>query len=58
MLLLANALGDISLALRSIADLDPTGKGPGVGGALDKPKEGNAVRLMRYGVRSRATSVN
>jgi len=58
MLLLANALGDISLALRSIADLDPSGKGPGVGGALDKPKEGNAVRLMRYGVRSRATSVN
>jgi pilus assembly protein CpaB len=58
MLLLANSLGEISLALRSIADLDATGKGPGVGGALEKPKDGNAIRVLRYGVRSRASSVN
>jgi pilus assembly protein CpaB len=58
MLLLANAIGDISLSLRSIADVDPSGKGPGVGEALEKPKDGNAIRVLRYGVRSRAIGVN
>jgi pilus assembly protein CpaB len=58
MLLLANAMGDISLSLRSIADVDPSGKGPGVGEALEKPKDGNAIRVLRYGVRSRAVGVN
>jgi pilus assembly protein CpaB len=58
MLLLANSLGEISLSLRSIADLDPANKGPGVGEALNKPKDGNAIRLLRYGVRSRAMGVN
>ena len=57
MLLLANALGDITLTLRSIADLDASGK-PGVGQALEKPKDGNSIRVLRYGVKSRATGVN
>jgi pilus assembly protein CpaB len=58
MLALANSVGDISLALRSIADLDASGKGPAAGEALDKPKDGNAIRVLRYGVRSRAMGVN
>jgi pilus assembly protein CpaB len=58
MLLLANSIGEISLALRSIADMDPANKGPGVGEALEKPKDGNAIRVLRYGVRSRAMGVN
>lgn len=57
MLLLATSMGDISLTLRSIADLDATGK-PGEGNALNKPREGNSIRVLRYGVRSRATGVN
>ncbi len=57
MLLLATSMGEISLALRSIADLDAAGK-PGEGDALNKPKEGNSIRVLRYGVRSRATGVN
>ena len=57
MLLLATSMGDISLSLRSIADLDATGK-PGEGNALNKPREGNSIRVLRYGVRSRATGVN
>jgi pilus assembly protein CpaB len=58
MLALANSVGDISLALRSIADLDASGKGPAAGEALNKPKDGNAIRVLRYGVRSRAMGVN
>jgi pilus assembly protein CpaB len=58
MLALANSLGDISLALRSIADLDPSGRGPEASDGLDKPKDGNAIRVLRYGVRSRALGVN
>jgi pilus assembly protein CpaB len=57
MLLLATSMGEISLSLRSIADLDATGK-PGEGNALNKPREGNSIRVLRYGVRSRATGVN
>jgi pilus assembly protein CpaB len=57
MLMLATSMGEISLSLRSIADLDATGK-PGDGNALDRPKEGNSIRVLRYGVRSRATGVN
>lgn len=56
MLMLANAVGDISLSLRSIADLDPSGK-PGVGNALEK-KQRNSIRVLRYGASSRATGVN
>jgi len=57
MLALANSLGEISLSLRSIADLDASGRGPGAGDALER-KDGNAIRVLRYGVRSRAMGVN
>jgi len=52
-LALANSMGEISLALRSIADID----------AKDQPtsvqeKRGNSIRVLRYGVKSRAYGVN
>lgn len=58
MLALANSLGDITLSLRSIADLDPNRKGPEQDDAFGKRKNGNAIRVLRYGVRSRVTGVN
>jgi pilus assembly protein CpaB len=58
LLALANFLGDITLSLRSIADLDPHRRGPEQGQALDKPKNGSAIRVLRYGVRSPAVRVN
>lgn len=56
MLALANSMGEISLALRSIADGDPTGAGP-TADALNNQR-GNAVRILRYGVSSREYGVN
>ena len=58
LLVLANSLGDITLSLRSIADLDPHRRGPEQGQAFDKPKNGSAIRVLRYGVRSPAVRVN
>ncbi|MDX2307693.1 MAG: Flp pilus assembly protein CpaB [Hyphomicrobium sp.] len=58
MLALANSLGEISLSLRSIADLDIEGKGPIAGEDLTKSKNGNAIQVLRYGVKSRAYGVN
>ncbi len=57
MLALANSLGELSLSLRSIADLDMA-SGPSQGEDLNKNKNGNAIRVLRYGVRSRAYGVN
>jgi pilus assembly protein CpaB len=53
LLALANAMGEISLTPRSIADID----------AKDQPttgqdKRGNSIRVLRYGVKSRAYGVN
>jgi pilus assembly protein CpaB len=55
MLALANSMGEITLSLRSVADLntDPTGSGAG----LNRPKE-NSVRIVRYGAKSRVYGVN
>ncbi|WP_414461712.1 Flp pilus assembly protein CpaB [Hyphomicrobium sp. B1] len=55
MMALANTMGDITLSLRSVADLnsDPTGSGAG----LSRPKE-NSVRIVRYGAKSRVYGVN
>ncbi len=51
-LALANSMGEISLSLRSIADMD----------AKDEPaspdKRGNSIRVLRYGVKTRAYGVN
>jgi pilus assembly protein CpaB len=57
LLALANSMGEISLALRSIADLAADGTGPSSGNDLNKDR-GNAIKVLRYGVRSRASSVN
>ncbi|MET0408317.1 MAG: Flp pilus assembly protein CpaB [Hyphomicrobium sp.] len=56
MMALANALGDITLSLRSVADLrtDPDRAG---GMSLDRPKD-NSVRVVRYGAKSRVYGVN
>ena len=55
-LALANSMGSISLALRSLADLD-RGNGPSAGNGLKK-KSSSAIRVLRYGVRSRVYGVN
>jgi pilus assembly protein CpaB len=51
----ANSMGEISLSLRSVADGDPKGKGPT---AAMNDQRGNTVRVLRYGVPSRAYGVN
>jgi pilus assembly protein CpaB len=55
-LALANSMGDISLTLRSIADLDPS-QGP-TAGVDPSAKASTAVRVLRYGTASRAYGVN
>ncbi len=51
----SNSSGEISLSLRSIADGDPNGKGPT---AVMNDERGSVVRVLRYGVPSRAYGVN
>lgn len=57
-LALANSMGEISLALRSVSDLNRDGSGPIEGTALKKKHTGTGVRVLRYGVGSRAYDVN
>jgi pilus assembly protein CpaB len=57
LLALANSMGEISLTLRSIADLTTDGTGPSGENPLGKER-GNSVRVLRYGVKSRAYGVN
>ena len=57
-LALANSMGEITLALRSVADLDRDGKGPTSDSDLNKSRTGNGIRVLRYGVSSRAYDVN
>jgi pilus assembly protein CpaB len=56
LLALANTQGEISLSLRSIADLN--GDGPSSNDDLNKKDRGNSVRILRYGVKSRAYGIN
>lgn len=56
LLALANSMGEISLSLRSIADLDLS-QGP-MEGIDPSAKEGTAIRVLRYGTASRAYGVN
>ncbi len=46
-------MGDISLALRSVADIN-SGTAPG----HKEGRGGNSIRVLRYGVKSRAYGVN
>ncbi|MGO4683146.1 Flp pilus assembly protein CpaB [Hyphomicrobium sp. 2TAF46] len=56
MMALANSMGEITLSLRSVADLSTD---PARAGSLnlDKPKN-NSVRIVRYGAKSRVYGVN
>lgn len=56
MMALANSMGEITLSLRSVADLssDPERAG---GLDLNKPQN-NSVRIVRYGAKSRVYGVN
>lgn len=58
LLALANAMGEISLSLRSVADLIAGGSGPSEGLDLSKSRTSNSVKVTRYGVKSRAYGVN
>lgn len=56
MMALANAMGEITLSLRSVADLSSD---PAASGGLDFNKQrGSTVRVLRYGAKSRAYGVN
>jgi pilus assembly protein CpaB len=55
-LALANSMGEISLSLRSIADADPSG--PGTGGDGLNSERSTGVRVLKYGVPTRAYGVN
>jgi pilus assembly protein CpaB len=56
LLALANSMGEISLSLRSIADLD-VNQGP-TAGVDPSAKESTAIRVLRYGTATRAYGVN
>jgi pilus assembly protein CpaB len=49
-------MGEISLSLRSIADLD-VNQGP-TAGVDPSAKESTAIRVLRYGTATRAYGVN
>jgi pilus assembly protein CpaB len=54
LLALANSLGEISLALRSIADIESDG--PSAASNLNQ--RSNSIKILRYGMKSRAYGVN
>ena len=54
LLALANSMGEISLALRSVADV----KGDATQNQNPFGQRGNSIRVLRYGVKSRAYGVN
>ena len=56
LLALANSMGEITLSLRSVADLNSEGKNQ-TGDSLNR-EETNSVSVLRYGNKSRAYGVN
>jgi pilus assembly protein CpaB len=58
LLALANSMGEISLALRSVADLDKNQEAVSGNGLQSSQNRGNSVRVLRYGAKSRAYGVN
>ena len=56
LLALAGSMGEISLALRSVADMSAA-NGPSAGNGLNAQR-GNSIRILRYGVKSRVYGVN
>ncbi len=57
LLALATSMGELSLALRSISDLTAD-SGENDGEGLRPKAENNAIKIMRYGTKSRVYSVN
>lgn len=59
LLIMADSMGMISLVLRSLSDIK-NDTGPTASDGLGKPKSetNNAIKVMRYGVKSRAYGVN
>lgn len=57
LLALANSMGEISLALRSIADLAGS-QGPVADDEMGKKDRSGGIRVLRYGVKQRAYGVN
>jgi pilus assembly protein CpaB len=55
LLALANSMGELTLSLRSVADIN-AGSGPGTG--KEQSRGSNSIRVLRYGVKSRAYGVN
>jgi pilus assembly protein CpaB len=55
LLALANSMGEISLYLRSVADMSAAN--PSTANGLNGQR-GNSIRVLRYGVKSRAYGVN
>jgi pilus assembly protein CpaB len=59
LLALAKSMGEISLALRSVADFEKEGQGQQEADLLKNGQQrGNAIKVLRYGVKSRAYGVN
>lgn len=59
MLALADTMGDISLSLRSLADLNPSkGKGPQSNKKAFQGNDSSSVKILKYGTLSRAYGVN
>ncbi len=56
-LTLAQQMGDISLALRSLADANPNSESQSAENAFGRPKSGS-VKILKYGVPSQAFGVN
>lgn len=56
LLALAKSMGEISLSLRSVADINAEGDGPT--DSNDLRNRGNSIKVLRYGARSRAYGVN
>lgn len=57
LLALANSMGEITLSLRSIADMNTESQNL-TGNDLSAKDRGGSINVMRYGVRSRAYGVN
>lgn len=59
MLALADSMGDISLSLRSLADLNPNkGKGPQSNRKAFQGNDSSSVKILKYGTLTRAYGVN
>ncbi|MDX2259735.1 MAG: Flp pilus assembly protein CpaB [Hyphomicrobiaceae bacterium] len=57
LLALANSMGEITLSLRSVADLNSEGQNLG-GDEFGNKERTETIRVLRYGVKSRAYGVN